>query len=288
MDRVGLVVNVSREKAVGLASRLITFFQKTTIQIRLLEEDARAFGHPEIGVPDEIFPEGLDLVVVLGGDGTVLRAARLLGGRDIPLLGVNLGRFGFLSEVEESELDITLEKVLKGRFTLEKRMMLSCEIVDKSSRKQATALNEVVVEKGLQPKLIEITVSINGELFNRYACDGLIFATPTGSTAYSLSANGPIVSPETRLILMTPISPHSFFNRSLILSEKDSIEVTLPNAEKQKVTVSADGAVLAKDTGFDKLSIRVFPGDLSLVKLEKGTFYQVLREKLKIWDTLNG
>lgn len=288
MNTIGLVVHIGREKAAKLAERLVIFLKKRSVQVRLLEGDAEATGHPELGVSAESFASDLDLAVVLGGDGTVLRTARLLKGENVPILGVNLGRLGFLAEIEEKALEPTLEKVLDGRFELEKRMLLECEVINGSSIQQALALNEIVVERGSYPKLLELDVFINGDFFIRYACDGLIFATPTGSTAYSLSASGPIVSPDTRLILMTPISPHSFFNRSVVLGEKDKVEIFLVDPEKRSARISIDGVPAGDDCCFKKLLVCVSSKTVDLVKPEKRTFYQILREKLKVWDVFDG
>lgn len=288
MKNIGLVVHVGRPRATELAEKLIRFLPDKGIILRLPESDADALGHARLSVSNEKFGEDLDLAIALGGDGTVLRAVQLIGRRETPVLGVNLGRFGFLAEVEEKHLESILERVLAGRFQVQKRMMLSCELTETDSKREGLALNEIVIERGSQPKLLELAISINGDFFNRYACDGLILSTPTGSTAYSLSANGPIVSPRIRVVLMTPISSHSFFNRTVVLEETDRIEITLPNPEKQKVTINIDGETFFRDDRFDRLEVFASPVETNLISLGEKTFYQILREKLKIWDTLGG
>ncbi|HLB53483.1 MAG TPA: NAD(+)/NADH kinase, partial [Gemmatimonadales bacterium] len=167
----------------------------------------------------------LDALVTLGGDGTLLRGARMLQGAPVPVLGVNLGRVGFLTEVELAEMYPAMERLIARDFRIDERMMLKCVVRVGDIEQEYLALNEVAIERGHHQRMLEMDVYINDILFSRYTADGLIFATPTGSTAYSFSAGGPIVSPANELILIAPVNPHSLFGRTMALGAQDVVRV---------------------------------------------------------------
>ncbi|HCG99701.1 MAG TPA: NAD(+) kinase, partial [Actinobacteria bacterium] len=206
----------------------------------MLAEDAGRLGLDELGAGfDEIMTS--DAVVVLGGDGTILRAVRMLKGAEIPVIGVNMGRVGFLSEVEPNELYPAMERLLSGDYMVDERMMLECKIHAGDCDDTFLALNEIAIERGHHQRMLEMDVYINDIMFSRYTANGLIFATPTGSTAYSFSAGGPVVSPENELILLAPVNPHSLFGRTMALSAKDTARVEL--AKDLEVIVGVDGCL---------------------------------------------
>jgi len=215
-----IVPRLGKPKISSICNDLLKWLLVHQIEAVMPISDAKALGKEKFGCQDRKLMENTDLVVVLGGDGTILRAARLLDGKEIPILGVNLGRFGFLAEVEIDYLFTALEKAVAGDFEVDKKMMLNCEIVSNQVKVKKNVLNEIFVGRGLSQRLLELDVKINNKFFNRFSCDGLIFASPTGSTAYALSAGGPLVSPTNQLILLVPVAPHSLFNRSLILDKK--------------------------------------------------------------------
>ncbi|MEY2958298.1 MAG: inorganic polyphosphate/ATP-NAD kinase [Actinomycetota bacterium] len=200
-------------------------------------------GH-ESSTPDEpASADGADLVLTLGGDGTMLRAVGLLDGAPVPLLGVNLGRLGYLTEIEAEQLESALERFVAGsdlgHWHLDERMMLDVRVVGSAGEPLGAwrALNEAVVEKRESGRTVALLVRIDGERFTSYAADGLIVSTPTGSTAYSLSARGPVVSPKHRAILVTPVAPHMLFDRSLVLDPTETVEIEVLEGDAASVVV---------------------------------------------------
>ena len=226
-----------------------------------------------------------DLIITLGGDGTFLRAVRLLGGGETPVLGINLGKFGFLAEVEVAEMYDILPEVLEGGFQLERRMMLDCEVYLNEKKIVARrALNEIVLNRSAKDKLMHVDVHINDIFFNGYSADGIIFATPTGSTAYSLSAGGPIINPKEKIIAMTPVCSHSFFNRSVILNKSDEIKLRCLEENEPNTTLNVDGLTFHSGS-FDLVKIKTSKQFVNLLKAGKRSFYTTLKGKLNTWTT---
>ncbi len=287
MKRIGIIAHLGKRGAAEAVSGLVGWIVSQGLTPLVQEPDARALGLADHACGSDALKTA-DLIVVLGGDGTVLRAVRVLDGEEVPLLNVNLGKFGFLAEVELEGLYGGLERVLDGHLRQERRAMLKGTLVfDGDEPVERHALNEFVVERGGQQRLLEMSVSINGSMFNEYACDGLIFSTPTGSTAYSLSAGGPICAPRTEAILMTPVCPHALFDRSLLLPADDRVEVSLSAPEKDVATVSSDGLVVARDAGFKRLELQTSERGVVLAKVADRDFYALLKAKLKVWDLFN-
>lgn len=282
MKTVAIVPHLGKPEVAPSTKELVEWLTDREVKVRIPHSDAFALGEEELSCADEEIAQA-ELVVALGGDGTILRTARLLKGAQVPILGVNLGKFGFLSEVQAKDLYPALDQVIKGKYELDKRMMIEGEVFRQGKPAQKiVALNEIIIERGSGHRLLKLSVTISGSFFNTYAADGLIFATPTGSTAYSLSAGGPIVAPQNRLILMTPVCPHGLFNRTLILSESDEVEVSCPDGSETKVTVSADGVVFLKDQFFETIQLKASKSTVSLVKLSDRNFFDVLKRKLKL------
>lgn len=226
------------------------------------------------------FGSGLDVVVVFGGDGTFLRAAYLARDRGLPLLGVNLGRLGFLSEIESSEVSGALERVVDGDFTIEERMTLTVEVHDPAGTVVGTswALNEASVERIVPQRLIVLEVRVGESVFARVPADAMICATPTGSTAYAFSARGPILSPLVDAILLVPVAPHSLFDRTLVVDPRESVSLRAVDAETGCV-VSLDGreSLQVPAGGW----VRVHRGDapVRMVRLGPFDFYGRVRQK---------
>ncbi len=222
-----------------------------------------------------------DLVLVLGGDGTMLNAARLVEDREVPILGVNMGGLGFLTETTVEYLYPTLERVFAQEFLLEERLMLRARI-DRHGEHvaHATVLNDVVVSKGTLARMIEIQIMIDGQFVTSLRGDGLIISTPTGSTAYSLSAGGPIVNPSVQTLLLTPICPHTLTHRPLLIESRAALDVTLTSHEDGAMA-TFDGQVGVALTHGDVVAIRVSDHRAKLVRLPDRTYYEILRRKLK-------
>ena len=232
--------------------------------------------------------DDLDLLLTLGGDGTMLRAARLLDGRQIPMLGINLGRLGFLTCCGIDEMEESLRRVAKGDFQVTRRMMLDVRALDanRQERQRWSALNDAVLHKGGFARVVGLRVSVDGELIATYSADGIVIATPAGSTAYSLSAGGPIVVPTVESILLTPISPHTLAIRPVVLPPTAEVLVQAVNAPDE-LLITVDGQV---GTGFapgEALAVRRADNPVLLVRFAETTFFSRLRRKLA-WGGLAG
>ena len=267
-------------------AQIFSWFSEHGVNVQLHRPEAAFLGKSDLGVPEEALMRNKDLVVVLGGDGTILRAVRLLDGKETPILGVNFGKFGFLAEVEIPQVLETLEQVFSGDYEVERRMMIDCRIVSGSQHHDYFALNEIFVGRANAERLFEFDVRIDNSFFGRIASDGLIFASPTGSTAYALSAGGPLVTPSAELILMVPVCPHSLFNRSLVLDESSEIEVR-PAGRVSIASVARDGLLVWDRKPFDYLRIRRSDRKAVLIRREQFDFFTILREKLHVYAPLD-
>ena len=224
---------------------------------------------------------GADLIVVLGGDGTMISAARLVENREIPVIGINYGGLGYLTEFRIEEIYDALETVLRGEFVAEDRAMLDVEHLNGNDTSlRGRVLNDVVINKTVLARIIEIDVSLNGEFVNSFRADGLIIGTPTGSTAYNLSAGGPIIHPSVSSVVITPICPVTLTNRPLVVSDDSEIEVCLRN-ESDGVMLTLDGQVGAPMKLNDRLRIRKSKTSFKLIRPTNRNYFDVLRSKLK-------
>jgi NAD+ kinase len=266
---VGLVAHPSRPRATELAEHAMA---------RLAEHGIEA---PIVGPDLDI--SGLDLVISLGGDGTMLRAVDLAYEAGVPVLGVNVGQLGYLTEIEPDDFDDALDRIVAGDFEVAERMVVEIR-VDSAGTAQGRwyALNEAVLEKVHTGRLARLEVDINGTFFTTYAADGVIVATPTGSTAYSFSARGPIVSPRHRCILLTPVSPHMLFDRSLVLDPEETIRFVV--CEDRSVVLTADGRELGELAAGDSISCTGGPIPARIVTLGPRDFHQILKAKFGLSD----
>ena len=221
----------------------------------------------------------VDLLLVFGGDGTMLRVAREIAGSQTPLLGVNLGGLGFLTGVPSRELTRALKHVWLGEFTVEPRALIEASVRCNGRQLQLTALNDIVVSRGVVSRLIELDVAVDGEPLTRYRGDGLIVSSPTGSTAYSLAAGGALVSPTADVFELTPISPHTLTNRSLIVPLTATIRVKAISP-KPSTILNADGQIISDLSAGDLVTIRRSRRTVRLVQLADSSFFEALRQKL--------
>jgi NAD+ kinase len=253
------------------------------VEVRVPDLEAKACGLGDLGVPAEGFVDGLDLVISLGGDGTMLHAVDLVYPAPVPILGVNVGQLGYLTEVEPAELAASLPRLLAGDFDVSERMVLAVHVVSSGAATGTWfALNEAALEKQRSGHLIRLDVSINGSPFTTYAADGVIVATPTGTTAYSFSVRGPIASPALRCLVLTPVSPHMLFDRSLVLA--DSEELGFVVTDDQGVVLTLDGRELGKLGAGDQVSCVAAAEPLRLASLRARDFHQVLKAKFALPD----
>jgi len=237
------------------------------------------------GIPANICPgvatlmRQVDLMLVFGGDGTMLRAAREIAGLRTPILGVNIGSLGFLTATASDQLAVALKQVWHGEFTFESRALIQATGLCNGRDVDQSALNDIVVTRGIAPRLIELEVRVDGEPLTRYRCDGLIFSTPTGSTAYSLAAGGAVVFPTAQVIEITPICPHTLSNRSLILPLSAHIQVKVVSLKPETI-LSADGQVVSQLVAGDLITIRRSRRTVRLMHLAGSSCCETLRRKL--------
>jgi NAD+ kinase len=221
------------------------------------------------------------MIIVLGGDGTLLSVARLVGDHEVPILGVNLGGLGFLTEITLEELYRVLERVVQGDFVTDERVVLNAAVIRRGERMvEFTVLNDAVINKGALARIVDLETTINGEYLTTFKSDGLIISTPTGSTAYNLSAGGPIVYPSLHCIIITPICPHTLTNRPIMIPDDVEIRAML-KTKQQEVILTLDG-----QQGFtlefeDVVEVRKAEGRILLIKSPYRHYFEVLREKLK-------
>ena len=281
MKRIGIVAKVKQDKQVRrTVGDLVRWLSDRQIQAVLDEEIGKPLGHPDC-LPKQELPAAVEMLVVLGGDGTLLSVARLVKGRDVPILGVNLGSMGFLTEVTIDEMFPVLEQVLDGEYRIEHRMMLNARILRQGSCvMEESLLNDVVINKSALARILTLEVRVDGDYLTTFQADGLIHSTPTGSTAYSLAAGGPIIYPSLSSILLTPICPHTLTNRPIILPVDSTVEVTL-RSEERDAYVTLDGQLGLPFLENDVAKIQQSDDTVPLIKSPFRDYFEVLRTKLK-------
>ena len=283
MIRVGVLVNASRVAGYPQAGELV----RTTLQqlrdrgaeVRMNEEGAAAFGRPDLSAADAALVDGTDLLIVLGGDGSILSAARLAAGR-VPILGVNMGGFGFLAEVTLADLPEAADAAVTGGGHIDERTMLEAEVTNNTGvRLRRLALNDIVVTKTGVARVVTLATWVNDEHLSTYPADGVIVSTPTGSTAYSLSAGGPIVHPHVDVIVVTPICPHTLTARPVVVSGTAAVTVQ-PIAGVDDVRLTVDGQESFPLEPEERVVVRRAAPRTRLVRLKPPSFYSILRTKL--------
>ena len=278
MATVALVPHHVRPEALAVARSAIAWLEERSHEVRVPEEDAASPDLHRFACPAEKLTADLDLVVSLGGDGTMLHAVDLVAGSDVPVLGVNIGHLGYLTtEVEPDELAGALERFLAGRHRVENRMALEVEVRRAGGVGIQTCLNEAVLEKTVSGHTVRLAVRVNGKPFHAYSADGLIVATPTGSTAYNLSARGPILSPLLRAVVVTPVSPHSLFAHSVVLAPDETLEIELMDGRPAALVL--DGRDVGPLVPGDVVACRPSAHDARFVTFAERDFHQILKAK---------
>lgn len=283
MTKVLVIAHHERHEASDLARRAGTWLRARHHDVWVLPEDAKALDLDELAADRP--PTEADVVVSLGGDGTTLRAVDLVSAHNVPVLGVNVGLLGYLNEIEPAGLVDALDGFISGRHTIEERMMLEARVQrrDGTFEPPVRALNEAVLERDESGHTVRLAVRIDGALFTTYAADGLIVSTPTGSTAYSLSARGPIVSPAHKALLLTPVSPHMLFDRSLVLDPEQDLALEVIGHRRAVLSVDgrragllAEGDALVCAASLVPARFVRFPGARH--------FHQILKSKFGLAD----
>ncbi len=285
MKKIGLFCKPKAPSAANTLSKLIHWLRKLNCQVFLDTATATIINESSSHSKATI-SEIADLLIVLGGDGTLLSVARAAHPHNVPILAVNLGSLGFLAEISLDELYPTLENILNEKFKIESRMLLNAYIWRNGKKvEDYNVLNDIVINKGVVARVINLQVLVDGQYMTSYRADGLIIATPTGSTAYSLSAGGPIIHPSMQTLVLSPICPFTLTNRSILIPDQSIIQVKL-DAEYNDVRVTLDGQESYKMKAGDILEIQKTKTTLQLIKGPNKNYYKILRKKLH-WGTQN-
>lgn len=277
---IGLVAHTGKPGAESLVTTLMEAFTSQQAVVRLENRTAALIRAPGDGTTADL-GRICDLLVVLGGDGTILQVVHEIGDRITPLLGINLGSLGFLTCVNSAAYADAVNGVLSSNYVLSHRTLLHVEVErDGRTIAKRKGLNDAVISRGELSRLVKLQTRVNGAVLTEYNADGLIVSTPTGSTAYSLSAGGPILTPDSGVFVITPICPHVLTNRSVIFSDRSMIEVTPAEGEKH-IFLTVDGQELVRIHGGDTIRIWKADQSLPLVMLPQISFFELLRQKLK-------
>ncbi len=286
IKRIGVVVKPHQPDALETLCRLTTWLNQRGITIVGVPEIERETIEHQTGCAIEVVSDAelanqVDLMLVLGGDGTMIATARMVGDTEVPVMGVNYGGLGYLAEFPLEELFPALEGVLEGEYKVQQRLMLSIELWrGEELVTRNRVLNDVVVNKSALARIIEIEAYLNQQFVNLFRADGLIVATPTGSTAYNLSAGGPIIFPSMNAVVITPICPFTLSNRPIVVPDDSMIEVRLMT-EKEEVALTLDGQVGFPLQAGDRAVIRKSKTNFNLVQPPNRNYFDVLRNKLK-------
>lgn len=284
MKRIGIIAKKNKPEAISIARSMVEWLQPRKIEVYVEEEMGKLLSTDGLSIHSverNDIPDHVDMIIVLGGDGTLLSVARLVEVHGIPILGVNLGGLGFLTEITLEELYRVLERVIQGDFITNERVVLNAAVIRRGERMaEFTILNDAVINKGALARIIELEATIDGEYLSTFRSDGLIISTPTGSTAYNLSAGGPIVYPSLHTVIITPICSHTLTNRPILIPDEAQVRVLL-KSKHQEVILTLDG-----QQGFplefeDVVEVKKAEGRILLIKSPYRHYFEVLREKLK-------
>ena len=280
MMQLAVFPNMSKRRAGEIVERIFNFYHNKDVRLVMPATEARQFRKEEYGLPC-VERVHIDMALSIGGDGTLLGVCRRFSGQSVPVCGINLGTLGFLADIEPRELESRLAKILAGQYRVERRLLLSGYVRNELGEKfLGNAINDVVITKGGVARMLHLGLYINQTHLMDYKADGIIVSSPTGSTAYSLSAGGPILNPTVRALLLTPICAHTFQMRPLIVNEDD--EVLIKISAMQDVIVTLDGQVSHKIQPNDEIIIRKANESAQIVKFDDKNYYDVL--KAKMWS----
>lgn len=281
INNIGLFGKFNDDGVSGHVNHIRALLENRGCNVYLGETTSRSISGTRIDQIDTPLDELLDIAVVLGGDGTMLSAARRLARYAIPTVGVNLGRLGFLTDIALEDFEYNFDKLLTDEYYVENRIMLQTSVIQNQQVVfSGLSLNDTVISKGNTGRLIEFDISVNQQFVSHTRSDGMIIATPTGSTAYSLSAGGPIIEPQLEVLSMSPICPHTMSNRPIILSAKDTLEITNVDAHHTPVNVSTDGIICYELTGNEVVKISKADVSLQLLRIKNHNHFETLRNKL--------
>ena len=281
INKVGIISKPRKAEVGEVVPPLLAWLRERGIDVLIDKETGAMLPGGEKCVPRNEMPEIVDLLIVLGGDGTLLATARTLNHKNVPILAVNLGGLGFLTVLTQEELYPTLEAVLAGNYQCDRRVRIEAEII-RADEVIATflALNDVVLNKGAIARILDFDVRANGEFISTFKSDGLIVSTPTGSTAYSLAAGGPILTPSVQALIITPICAHTLTNRPLVLPDTVTLEV-LVKSQRESAYVTVDGQVGVAARSDDVVRIKKAASAVEIIQPPGRNYFEILRQKLK-------
>ena len=280
INEIGIITKTTSPHADEVMGELVPWLTGRGVKVRIQEDYRGLADGDSIAVSREHVPDGVDMVLVLGGDGTLLSAARLLEGTNQPILGINLGSLGFLTELGLDEIFEALERVLEGEYTIESRVRLEASLHRAGEQiGQYQVLNDVVINKGALARIIDLETFVDGHKVTNYQADGLIISTPTGSTAYSLAAGGPIIEPTLDVFVISPICPHTLTNRPLVIPGGSRVELCLLS-DSGAVYLTLDGQEGTRLKQGDCVRVRVSDQRVNLIRTGVRNFYDVLSAKL--------
>lgn len=282
MMKIAVVVNLSKTEAISCAEEVSLLLLSNNAEVYMLEECMQYYKGIKISYEKTIKDlfDVCDFAITIGGDGTIIHAAKYAASYDKPLIGVNVGRLGFAADVEIEETNKLL-KILSGDYSVENRILIDVEVIKKGISKHYLAVNDAVIARGQLSKIVDLYISLDGEKIAKYRADGLLFATPTGSTAYSLSAGGPIIAPQMECILMTPVCPHSLYSRSVLFDGNSELSVSVKIPSECCCVLTIDGEKNVDILADDVVIIRKSELKLKLASIHRRNFYAKLNEKLK-------
>jgi NAD+ kinase len=278
---IGITSKPKKPEVREIVPQLVHWLHERSIHVLIDKETGSALDGSEKCVTRNEMPSGADLIIVLGGDGTLLATARVLNRKPVPLLAVNLGGLGFLTVITRDELFPTLERVVAGDFRTERRVQIEAEVIRAGEVISSfLALNDVVLNKGAIARVLDFDVRVDGQFISTYKADGLIVSTPTGSTAYSLAAGGPVIAPSVEAFIVTPICAHTLTNRPIVLPDSAQIEVEV-KSQRESVYLTVDGQVGIAVRSEDAVHMRRASSVVELIQSPQKNYFEILRQKLK-------
>jgi len=279
MKNIAIIAKPHGDRVKPLIYEIMGFLSSRGCNVLKDKRTAEVIAEPSFNSDEEI-QENADLIVVLGGDGTLISAVRIIGDKETPVLGINLGRLGFLTETTADDAVSALKDVLDGDYMMERRMKLHSHIFRENEKMlEIDVLNDIVINKSDAARIFETTVYIDGMLVNEYRADGLIIATPTGSTAYSLAAGGPIVHPSLETMIITPICPQGLSNRPIVISDDSEVTIKV-NADRESVSITYDGQIFRKLDKSKTITVKKSSTVTNLIVPKTKNYYSLIREKL--------
>lgn len=280
MKKIGIIAKPHSAAAKNILKKLVPWLKERKKEVFLDKDTAPLIGESSSYSKPEI-PKMVDMIIVMGGDGTFLSVARLINDSNVPIFGVNVGGLGFLTEVTREEFFPTLERIFAGDFIIDERLKLITKVYRKGKKiAEYTAVNDIVINKGAMARIIDLDAFVDGKRVTTYKADGLIVSTPTGSTAYSLAAEGPILYPTIRALILNPICPHTLTDRPLVIPDSAKIEITLIS-KNEAVYLTIDGQVGFDLQYEDRLLVTKSNKRVKMILSPEKNYFEVLRKKLK-------